>query len=351
MTDKIPEEGITQVEATKEKRDVVQELSNLEGRVVKVTQKVLRETKALNPDLDFSHQNLDDLFSLTQEFFGASKTVTDYLQKEANTVSDELASVEGFAGTVGLGYPFYALDSEGKPIEVPEISSFISLTRNLVQEDMRHNPEGWACPACQAKNQLPDLKTFCKPCDLVKLKPRDVFKALPDVDIVVIVDSPSSETERQVEEAVKRLGYQQSDVNISEGIQRTKETLASLKKGEEPKEKVPVDVHIWDKDEVFQCLDLVAKGETNTTILSRSLHSTWEDNALNFWLDFVLSYTELDTRDKTLTKKVQETRSALKKLYGADKIVEMVASTSPRTARLLAPDSVKDILRKRVESW
>ncbi len=210
MTDTlIQEENPQGSESSGQERKIAQELDKLEVRVVAVSQKVLEETNALNPDLDISHQDLDNLFSLTKDFYGASKDVANYLQREAKSVSDELGNVEGYVGAVGFGYPFYALDSEGNPIFVPEISNFLTFTRNLVQEDVRYNTAGWVCPACQEKNSLPDLKTFCKPCDLVKIKPRDVFKALPDVDIAVITDKPGENTEKQIEELINQVGYRQ----------------------------------------------------------------------------------------------------------------------------------------------
>ncbi len=98
-------------------------------------------------------------------------------------------------------------------------------------------------------------------------------------------------------------------------------------------------------------MELVAKGETNVTILTRSLHSKWEDNAINFWFDFVFSITDYNIKDPELTALMSSTRSKLKEKYKPDDIIAMASKASPRAARLLASEDVREVLSKKIESW
>jgi hypothetical protein len=292
-----------------------------------------------------------ELFALTEKFFGASKNVTDYLYREAQNLSRELVSVEGFVGTFGLGYPFYALTPEGVPVHAAEIYNFIELTRQKINEDARMNPEGWNCLACQLVNYLPDLKSKCKPCDLVALKPRDVFKGLPDLDMVIVVDNPNATTEQAVEAITNRMGYLQADTNIAQAINRTKSVLHDLISGKEPSQKLPVDIHIWSREAFEQCMEQVASGIDSVTIIGRSLHMNWENNPINFWFDFVFSLTEINMQDPEFQKKIAAARKRLKDTVGVEKIVQMVEATSPRAASLLRTQAIHDILVARLTSW
>src|SRR5258706_5292443 len=195
MTTNNPDQEIASkpdVNVTIEKPSIQEPILTLEAKIAATIMLVATEAKKVNPNVNLSHEELQGMVDLTKDFYKGSQEVGNYLFKESHKVSDDLSKIPGVVGTIGLGYPFYAINTEGKdPVHVPEISNFLETTRELVDEDMRYNPEGWKCPGCQLENKLPDLKTLCKPCDLVKLKPRDVFKALPDLDVIVIVDNPN----------------------------------------------------------------------------------------------------------------------------------------------------------------
>lgn len=184
------------------------------------------------------------------------------------------------------------------------------------------------------------------------MRPRDVFKALPDLDLHVIVDAPTQETEKQVEKTLNRLGYTQSDTDIAGSITRSKKIMSGVVNGSNPAPKLPVDVHVWSKQAAEECMGLIASGETNTKILIRSLHTTWEDDYLDFWFDFIFSMSEIDMRDPDFQKKVDKARSAIvNQNVSVDSVVQKVQERSPRAARLLQTQGVKDVLTDRLNSW
>lgn len=339
---------------------LVKEVENPEGNLDRLAaetqtlaQEAITSAKALNPDLNIKHQDLIQLLDLTEGFMTNHDKVAGYLVDEARKISQELSdNVDDFVATVGTGYPFYAMKENGETPYIDEFSNFIDYTRGLVREDAKKNPDGWVCASCQASNDLPDLKTKCKPCALVKLRPRDVFKALPDLDLHVIVDAPTQETEKQVEKTLNRLGYTQSDTDIAGSITRSKKIMSGVVNGSNPAPKLPVDVHVWSKQAAEECMGLIASGETNTKILIRSLHTTWEDDYLDFWFDFIFSMSEIDMRDPDFQKKVDKARSAIvNQNVSVDSVVQKVQERSPRAARLLQTQGVKDVLTDRLNSW
>ncbi|MCX7928706.1 MAG: hypothetical protein N2558_03415 [Patescibacteria group bacterium] len=337
-----------------ENLSLVSRVDSLEKQVDTAIGILIQEANKIKPDSipPMSHAVLSEVLELTRRFYGGSKEVVEYLLQESHEVAKNLLEVPGVVGVAGLGYPFYVITEKDKsPISVPEIYNFLDLIKSYLDQDMLANPDGWICPRCQMENQLPDLKTFCKPCKLVNLKPRDIFRAVPDLDVVTIVDNPTVDTELKIQEVLKSLGYIQSDINIRDSVERTRKALLALNEGSIPDMKVPVDVHIWRRDEVLKLLDLVSGGEPKVFIRSRALHSVWEDHDINFWVDFVFSFTSIELRDEELAEKIASTRRFLKGRYTLDQIIDFVAGSSPRFTRLLSYQKVRDVLKDRIESW
>lgn len=327
------------------------EFNAFQQKVTDFATEVVNTSQELNPNLHIPHGFLDDLLIFTQDFFNGVKPITDYLMAEAKQFSVDLNKLDRRAGVFGTGYPFYAVDLIGRPAQTAEIASFLSYTRGLLHDDARRRPEGWVCPACQAANKLPDLKTRCKPCDLAVLKPRDVFRALPDLDLWVVVDGPDAATERDLERIAKSQGYIQSDLDISTTLRSMRETFDDLNQGREPKKKLPVDLHLISKEALVQSLDLVRNGTLNVMVQVRSLRVGWEDSAYDFWFDFVFSMNELGLLDPKLKTHILETRRALKERFSTEQLLERVSETSPRGARLLQTQPIRDVLMQRLESW
>jgi hypothetical protein len=326
-------------------------LQLMEAKILKTAAQAYTHAQQLNTDLIIPHDNILEVFSLTREFFGASQEVTDYLFKESHRFANELSKVDGFVGAFGLGYPFYAVTKDGKPFEITEISNFIDYTRELIKEDSRNHPEGWICAACQANNNLPDLKTQCKPCDLVTLKPRDIFKGLPDLDMAVIIDNPNNDTETHVEKIANELGYSQSDTDIGNAIMHTKAALNEIKEGQNPQHHLPIDIHIWPKEAVRQCMELVAEGKPKVEIIGKALHSKWEDHSINFSFDFTFSLTELNVKDTSFLQEIMDTRHKMKEKIGIPKIIENVTDASARASRLMQTESIRNVLTERLKNW
>lgn len=293
----------------------------------------------------YPHKQINKAISLSWDVL-KSPHGKNYLKAEVNSISSIISQIDGFVGVFCTGYPFY-----GKDREVPEIKEFLKTTSNLVKADEERNRNGWPCPDCQVVKKLPDLKKYCKPCAKVDLKPRDLFKALPDVDMLVAVDSITPTAEEQVQKTMGRLGYLQSDSNIAGSIDDTVATLSALRSGNETSKKLPIDVHLVNKSDFFQSLLSMQRGDLGVETPTRSLHSQWEDDKHPLGFDFIFSLTPILIIDADIRSIIHATRKALKLSCGADKLVSAAESASPRAKRLLSDVNIRKELHQRIAEW
>lgn len=291
------------------------------------------------------HDRLDQIFKRTGEMLRDERFM-HYLYRESVRVADDLEAIDEIKGVAGLGFPFYAVDRNGDSIEVCEIRDFITKIRKKVANDAKQNPEGWKVPSCTHSLGAP-----CTGCSSDILTPRDVAKTLPDLDIIVIAKNPTSETEKRVQEKLTQKGYVSSDTDLGTTLDRAEEVYTSVEKNKEPKEKIPVDIHIWSQDDFETCLDALQRGEKEVFITGRSLHADWENYRVNFWFDFVFSFTELGAFDPAIAKKIEETRRSIAERYSFEEIVTILSNSSARAERLMQCTDVLNVLRTRINSW
>lgn len=302
-------------------------------------------------EFSIRHSTIRSVLQLTHEFYLPTESTISYLVNESADVANLLSSIEGFVVMFSTGFPFYAIDKDKKPILVEEIGSFIGDTKELTDMDEIKNPEEWKCPVCQKRNNLPNINEYCKPCEAVSLKPRRVISAIPDLDVTILVDKPTQEIETEMKVRLVNLGYTQSDIDIYRSVYETHQVLNCLRTGDQTKVKFPIDLHIWSRDNFDDCLKKMNKGETKIEIPTRSLHTDWVDDKMNFWFDFVFSLTPSMSRDGNIDMRIQEARKILADKYSTSEIVALVSSMSSRAQRLVDCADVREVLIKKIETW
>ena len=193
-------------------------------------------------------------------------------------------------GAFGVGFPFYLLSPElPETFEVEEYRRFIEETRENLSNSMQQNNIGWICPTCQLENQLPDLKKMCNQCTQVGFKPRNLFRALPDSDTVVVVNLEKYSLEEIFDKIIRNNNLMVSDLNIREAIDNfllgVEQNIPSL--------HVLLDLHVVTTSTFYEALEKVRQGLTNFLVPVHSYRGRWVENELPFWYDFMLSATPL----------------------------------------------------------
>ena len=119
-------------------------------------------------------------------------------------VFNTLAShIKESIATFGTGYPFYVLD-ENLEGEIPIIQEQVRYNRQLVRDGEPFQKSIWECKKCldERYEQMPDLKTICKPCPRIsnKLKPRKLINRLQDIDMWIMCRNNT----RKIEQIIRK---------------------------------------------------------------------------------------------------------------------------------------------------
>ena len=293
---------------------------------------------------EIPHSYLAKIVDLTGKFYTPSIEIMDAIRKENTVVAGLLKDIPGLKSILGTGYPYYAINSQGVLIQVNEIHNFLHSVQNDISADERQNPNGWPCDTCHRVKKLPDLKSECKPCQSVKLKPRTILKAIPDLDITLIIQSPNLEKEKQIETILNRNGFNQTDNNISLSLDTTHNRLQNNTG------KLPLDIHIWsESDFIYKLLKLKAGEQTN--IETRSLHSSWVNDSMDLSFDLLFSLTPIKYFDNQIKQLIERTQNYIAVNYSTNYLVDLVRNSSDRAARLLTQPEIYNNLVNRINSW
>lgn len=288
-----------------------------------------------------------------------SMTKGQYFDYQFDRFHDAVNNIQDVIGIFGTGYPFYAYQSDGSIADIPEMRRYQKSFQTAVNRDRLRSYGGWLCGACELACNLPDLKTYCKPCDSVDFKPRDIFKALPDLDYWVVVnDAPEArlrQQEKEIQECTRAAAFEPSDRNIVQTLETTKYAMETVLRGFQPGAMLPVDMHIITKTGLLGCLEATPNAirKNNTVrIAPRSLHKEWEDTAkpYDFIKDFLFSLTPHTWKDNDLLDTLLRARREVYNLIGNDP-VKAVSDRAEKEKRQLEAPGVARCLKERINSW
>lgn len=285
----------------------------------------------------FSYEKMYTALHFAEEIL-SSRYYAEIYAQYANQVANGIAQSISIEGVFGTGYPFYLLSPHlPERFRIEEFHRFIKLTHQKLDDHIKaKSQQGWICPHCQNENRLPDLKTFCKPCGEAIFKPRDLFKALPDIDITIIAPV-TSEFLAAIAEYVQKVGLVVSDSNIRDSINAF---LAGLELND-PRRYVLVDLHILDTEHYYQSLGGIIKGQTDisTPIVSYRGNGRWDDSErLPFWSDFIFSMTPLGDTNLKGNELLLQTMEAMGR-EEVEGMVEKLSLRDNRFSRLLNAES------------
>jgi hypothetical protein len=283
----------------------------------------------------------------------------EYFKEQFADFQKAVEQVPGYLGVFGTGYPFYAWNDSGGVHEVVEIKRFTSSFLPKISADSARLIGSWPCAKCQVDSKLPDLKTFCKPCEIVSYKPRDLFKALPDVDFWVVVDELTPEVEAQVGDSLQSAGFFTSDEDIKAALDSTVSVMEAVARGKVPEDRLPADLHIVTKPQLLEAMSgvetMLADPRLGNVvpILPRSLRTVWQqpDKPYNFAKDFLFSMTPSGWTDESLMAALDNARRAARVTLDGQ-VVEAVSAMEPKEARIIeSTPAIRRVVEERVASW
>lgn len=291
----------------------------------------------------YSYERMHTALLKTKELFGTRAGAETY-RDFANNLVAEMRMEIPLAGAFGTGYPFY-LFSPALPdtFSIPEYNRYILGTQAaLNQHIVEHDHRGWICPSCQEKNRLPDLKTYCKPCDKVSFRPRDMFKALPDVDVFLIAKT-DGQTLEGIEQYLEARELGVSDVHISLAIDQF---LSGVQSNDKTKAML-LDVTVMDEASFYEAIEQISMGSRDVSVPVAGYRGghTWDKHPFDtFYIDMLFSMTPLggDLPANTVLKQ-QLTNLGV----GVDSILEEVKTTCAGTKidRMLEDTITYQIIR------
>lgn len=280
------------------------------------------EFKVAYPKEFWSHQALTDILNTAIRFTAdESRAKGEYFNRQFDRFHDSVKDIPDVIGIFGTGYPFYAYQDDGSIADIPEIRRYQKSFQAAINRDRLRSYGGWLCGACELACDLPDLKKYCKPCDSVDLKPRDIFKALLDLDYWVVVNDTSEadlrQQEKKIQECTQAASFESSDSNIIQTLETTRYAM-----------------------------------ETVVSIAPRSLHKVWENTnePYDFVKDFLFSLTPHTWNDNELLEALSSARHEVYDLI-ADDPIKAVSDRAEKEKRQLEAPGVAQCLKERINSW
>lgn len=304
--------------------------------------------------------NISTKYELTN-----SELKRKYIIFNINLINTIMQSVDGYKGSFGTGYPFYAF---GKKLdgEIPIIEEQLRYNNALIESVDTCNNKTWVCGNCLSQfcDSMPDLKIFCKPCPKMsnELKPRKIINRLPDIDIWMIAEDAKINTiKNTLSKLFEYYDLHTSDVDPLQTIDDVKEIVETLAAGNMPMKKLPIDIHIIGYNELSELIKQLpiilmnaktAGEKPYLPIHPISLRKKWQydDESYNFVLDFLFSLTDYNW-DNDLKELLNNTRNTIVKNFNVDELYDILIETSPVVSRRIKNPVLTKTFKMEVSSW
>lgn len=291
----------------------------------------------------FAFQQLSEALDITRRIYRSRKFAEQYA-RFADETADKFIESEHARGAVGLGYPFYILSTSlPEYFQINEYERFLNETTSRLKEASgRENDLGWVCPSCQEQGSFSDLKELCKPCGHTLFKPREIFKAVPDVDIVLVADNRDSDTLDGVAHRAADLRLNVSDASIRQAVNGFVEGF----RAEDPSQYMMVDLHVVSQNDLQRSFEAVLEGDFHAEIPKASYrgNGNWDHSeALPIGWDYLMSFTPLGR-----TKSVYPTPFSIPSIPSVDGWISTVRQVAQELNKkeggMLADGNDSDIL-------
>jgi len=283
------------------------------------------------------------------EYDGSGAMTADILWRVQEELRQRVPQVRG---GFGVGFPFHSTTSSGELVANPEFDSYnLGFIDTITKAKQLSRTALWECSPCQTEADF--TPTSCSDCTLTTLKPREVMKAMPDVDMFIVCEDISPATLATIQDAAIEGGFTQSDFDATGAIKRIGSILDSFADSAKPADYFPVDIHAVQEKPMIEALQDIAKGETDITIPIRSMYAGWKRNEkIDFWFDFVFSGTfSPDACSEEVMQAVTQERNGLTEQYSNEAIESLVRQKSLRADVLLDYSDTRQVFLDKIDSW
>lgn len=299
-------------------------------------------------ELYFPYEKIKKALNWSQIILSSRYYALKYKQR-ALEIIDEL-SVCAIEGAFGIGWPFYLISNKlPKRFVIKEFVRFIRETKDRFGSQTELFNPGWICPRCQVDNNLPDLKTFCRECQEVIFKPRDLFKAIPDLDLTIIAPYEKGGI---IGNFIENAGMNLSDPNIGNSVISF---IEGLERGN-PRQYVILDLHIVSLEDLIKSLQKINLGETDTPlpVLSYRGRDKWVKETLPLFIEIIFSATPLGDPNLIGNNLLRNTMRSLMTAREIEKILDdlipiCLSNDCQRVIRLLNDPKTRKLIKKAIE--
>ena len=267
-----------------------------------------------------------------------------------NVISTLQINIDGVVGGFGVGFPFHSLTKSGEVIANPEFSRYSDSFLEKISIEKRLGHTAWICARCHDDEfYKPD---FCEECEQTIIKPRDVMKVMPDVDMFVILNDISSNTLDDIQVISKDYSFHQSDHSALETLNRIDETFECIEQ-DIPTSHLPTDLHVLTKDDFIYAMNEIGNGNMKPDIDIYSMYYSWKLNKkISFGFDFVFSGTfNEDVCEPDIIEYVNIARKKLVQNFSQQEILDMIKNINHRADVLLEYGPTREAFLEKIRSW
>jgi hypothetical protein len=264
-----------------------------------------------------------------------------------NTLRGNLPEI---CGGFGLGFPFHSVKQSGELVVNPEFLKYSNNFINKVERARSIGHTAWKCFTCQHNKWFDPVN--CKACDEVDIKPRDVMKVMPDIDVFLITNNVTTDLLNQIQTIAQQNSFHQSDISSRETVTRIEQTFDSMGKNNNEL-KFPADMHVIQRDDFILAMDQISNGCVDLDVDIYSLHYDWVLNKeIDFGFDIIFSSTfNPGSCDQNLIDCANKAKKGLVLNYSVNDILDIARLKSKRANVLLEHEPTRRIFIDRVKSW
>lgn len=303
------------------------------------------------PKVPMTYEEIKDIVETGVDYLqGSTPSSVEKTRKAVCVILDTLRdSVPAVQGGFGVGFPYHSVDGDGTIVPNPEFTRFNERLTNLLGEEAVKKGGGNVTWPCSEQQGLPGhLPDDCKECVITAIKPREIMRAIPDVDLFVVASDTSEDTKKEILSTAFRHGFHQSDFSAGDALARVDGFMDHGIDQAFP----PADIHLISLEELHSVFYEYVRGNYDARPELWSMYGKWKNNRdINFWFDLVFTGFWSDYRLPDSTEKLMmDARKSIVERLGPEEVMHRVRTMSSRADVLLDHKPTRDAYLARMDS-